>query len=175
MKSIYRFKVKDIGISTRKKTPLCGAFSFRPGGKRRLPHRGPAALEAAGGDDRLCTGHHTAAGERRGRVDGLGLLGLRTLLRVGLSRLLRLGLRLRRLRPGFLPRLGSGLGLGRGLGRRRRRRGAHRRWVSGRGCVSSPLPPPNNREKKFPEPGRADALATTVLSAAGWGSRGGSE
>src|SRR6266516_3401620 len=32
MKSIYRFKVKDIGISTRKKTPLWGLFHSDPEG-----------------------------------------------------------------------------------------------------------------------------------------------
>src|SRR6202162_6484022 len=32
MKSIYRFKVKDIAISTRKKIAPFGAFSFRRGG-----------------------------------------------------------------------------------------------------------------------------------------------
>src|ERR1700693_4230882 len=123
MKSIYRFKGKDIAISTRKKNrPFWGVF-LPTRRERRSPHRRPAALEAAGGHDRLRSGQEPV-GVCRGRGGGPRLLGLRRLRRAGLRRLLRLGLR--RLGTGLLP----GLYFRRGLGGGRCR--AHRGWLRGR-------------------------------------------
>src|SRR6266581_9086950 len=176
MNSIYRFKVKDIAISTRKKSPLFGRLHADPEGSgdyriadQRLsklpvgttgcaPRMRPLAFaEPATFGGSACAG---GCGLACADCCGLGCGGCAGCARASC--------------------LDSGLGsaFGAGLaGAVAVRTGAG--FAAAAGCAaaacgfsSSARPPPNSRVKKFPddcEPNRAELM--TVESAAGGGSR----